>query len=208
MMTWKPLLFCIATLFFTAMATACGTTPVNRYYTLVNHTQAPAAVLDSSCSRPIVVASVMADSPYEENKIVFRSDAYEVRYFNYRHWVKPPAEMIEALIRRRLEVSGLFAAVEHQIHSSSDHLGLYANIHAIEEIDREDKWVARLAMSLMLKNAKDEQIVWKYDFDAEKEVPNKDLYSVVETLSMIYNKQMNLAVESLEKFTASYANCR
>ena len=103
--------------------------------------------------------------------------------------------------------SDLFKAVEYRINSASEHLALYVKLNAIEEIDRDDHWYARLAMSLVLKTSDKEEVVWKYAFDDEQEIAEQDTLGVVATLSDIYNDEIDNAIESVSDVVRSYPGC-
>ena len=187
---------------------SCGSVPPNRYYTLANDTKLPGTKMPIPvCTLPLVIASVMAAPPYEDDKIVFRSNDFEIRYYNYRFWVDPPEKMIMGLLQRRMESSGLFQAVEYRINSASDHLALYVKLNAIEERDRDEQWYARLAMSFVLKTSDKEDVIWKHAFDKELRAREQSALGIVATLSDIYNDEVDGAIESLSGFLPSYKGC-
>jgi ABC-type uncharacterized transport system auxiliary subunit len=182
--------------------------PPKRYYTLANDTQETAAKTPMPiCTLPLVIASVMAASPYEDDKIVFRSNDFEIRYYNYRFWVDPPEKMIIGLLQQRMESSGLFQTVEYRINSASEHLALYVKLNAIEERDRDDQWYARLAMTFVLKTSDKEVVIWKHTFDEERRAKEHSALGIVATLSDIYNDEVDGATESLSRFLPSYKGC-
>ena len=80
-------------------------------------------------------------------------------------------------------------------------------LNAIEEIDLNDHWYARLAMSLVLKTSDKEEVVWKYAFDDEREIAEQDTLGVVATLSGIYNDEIDKAIELLSDVVRSYPGC-
>ena len=194
-------------LLLTAAVSGCGATHIDRYFTLANDDRSEAARETARCVLPLVIASVMVAPPYKEENIVFRSDAFEIYYYNYRYWVDPPGEMIRGLLQIRLEGSGLFQAVEPRIHSPSDHLALYVRLNALEEKDRGGEWYARLAMRFTLRTSRGDALVWRYAFDTEQRVSRRDVLGVVEALSAIYNKELDQAMISLSAFVSSHAEC-
>ena len=200
----------ILTVWMVIVATlvSCGAAPPKRYYTLANDTKIPAAKTPTpTCTLPLVIASVMAASPYEDDKIVFRSNDFEIRYYNYRFWVDPPEKMMSGLLQRRMESSGLFEAVEYRINSASEHLALYVKLNAIEERDRDEQWYARLAMSFVLKTSDKEEVIWTHAFDKERRATEQSALGIVATLSDIYNHEVEDAIESLSGFLPSYEGC-
>jgi ABC-type uncharacterized transport system auxiliary subunit len=193
-----------------ACAACGGKVPTKRYYVIDDSSRAAAAAGNTApvCEVPLTVASVMAAAPYRNDKIVFRSDAYEIRHFNYRLWVTPPDEMLQSLLIRTLDASGLFPVVESYVHASSDHLALYARIDAIEEIDTEDGWSARLAMSFHLKRSDSDDVPWRYYFDASAPVAEENVPAVVAVLSGIYRAKTEELTAELRRFLQTYPGCR
>jgi len=194
--------------FMLIIAASCAQTPVRRYYTLENTGKSETAGHGAVCARPVTVASVEAASPYDLDSIVFRSGNLEVRYYNYRHWVSIPEEMLIKLISRRLESEGMFTAVESVVHASGNRLGLYVRLNSLEEVDGADGWQARMAMSFMLKNERSDEIIWKDGFDETRPVPEKKIRSVVQILNNIYNDQMKAMMKSLRKAIRISPTCK
>jgi ABC-type uncharacterized transport system auxiliary subunit len=191
-----------------ALAAGCGGDSVKRYYTLENTGSITAKLPPTPlCDRPVVVASVDVASPYDLDKIVFRSGTLEVRYYNQRHWVSPPEEMFTKLLGSRLESAHLFPAIESAVHSSRRHLSLFARLHRLEEVDRGDEWFARLALSMDLRDDQSETVLWRYQFDVTRKAPENQIQAVIEVLNEIYNEELDSAVASLERYLTNNGGC-
>jgi len=179
-------------------ASCGGGDAVKRYYTLENRTAIDGTATGAPlCSRSLVVAAVDVASPYDQDKIVFRSDSLEVRYYNLRHWVSPPDEMFAKLLSRRLEAEHLFAAVDSSVQASRDHLSLFARLHRLEEVDRGQEWHARLAMSMVLKDDRTDAVLWRHEFDVTRKASDNEIRRVIAALNELYNEQMDVAIASL-----------
>jgi len=189
---------------------SCGSqVPVKRFYTLSNSQNSVVGIRTLAvCNKTLVVASIDAASGYSDDKIVFRVDEYEVRHFNYRIWVSPPEEMIKSLLARKIEKSRLFSSVESLVHAPIEYFALYGKIDAIEEIDGDNGWNARIAMSFTLKDSKNDNVVWAYEFDEQKPVEHKDITSVVSTLSKVYNEEVQKMMDSMSSFLSSSELCQ
>jgi uncharacterized lipoprotein YmbA len=191
----------------TAALAACGSVPPKHFYTLVNEKPRPPRD-NPICTRPLVMAPVEAVSPYDSSKIVYRSDPYNVDFYHYRLWAAGPEDMLEELLSQRLANSNIFPGVERYIHSSSDHLALFARINAIEEIDRGEEWTARMAMTFVLKDPRDDSVAWRHSFDRTEPVREKKPAQLVRTLSRIYHVEAEKMVSALEMFILGFEGCR
>ena len=190
-------------------AGSCAKPPVKRYYTLVNkQTQTGRSPLSQRCARSIVIAPVESISPYKNEKIIFRTDSYEVKHFNYRLWVSSPEDMMQSLLLRKVESARIFSAVETFVNASSRHLTLYTKLNAIEELDQDGKWHGRLSMRFVLKDEQDENIIWEHEFDETQKASDKNVPALIHTLSEVYNSQTDEMIRSLSKFTKKYSACK
>jgi ABC-type uncharacterized transport system auxiliary subunit len=189
---------------------SCTQAPVKRFYTLSNIPMPGGALPDGekACSRTVVLASLETSAPYDEDKIIFRTDAYEIKYFNYRLWVSPPREMLDGLLVEKLDRARVFKAVESFSHSDADHLTLYGRLNVIEELEDEKGWNARLAMSFRLKSARDENIIWKYRFDRTEKVGEEKIELFLRVMNKIYNEEIDKMIAALAHFIPSHIGCR
>ena len=192
------------------LAAACGgRVPTKRHYVLHNDLESFAAPATGPvCATPLVIASVRMAAPYRDDKIVFRTDAYEVRHFHYRRWVTPPGEMIQSLLARRIDAAGLFPAVESAVHASSDHLALYAVVDRLEERDGPDGWNAALEMRFHLKRSGDDAVIWRHELAGTRPVQEESVPAVVAALSEIYNRGADEMLASLAARLRGEPACR
>jgi ABC-type uncharacterized transport system auxiliary subunit len=187
---------------------ACGSAPVNSYYTLEN-IMPDAEKLPKSplCNGVLAVESVVVSPPYDLTKIVFRPDDLEVRYYTHRHWVCSPEEMMGKLLIRRLEVENIFADVDSLVFLSEPDLTLFAKVHNLEEVDRARNWNGRLAMSFSLRDDITRKTVWEYSFDETNDSSNNDVKAVIRSINDIYNSQIKKVIHELKLFVTRYKRC-
>lgn len=192
-----------------ALIAGCTLRQVKRYYTLANAAPADSGpVLEGRpCARSLVVVPVETAAPYDEEKIVFRTDAVEVKHFNYRLWIEPPPEMVAKLLSEKIEGLNLFGAVEGYIESATDHLVLSVKLLAIEEVASGRKKSARLAVRFRLRDPKTEAILWQHEFDTSAPTGGGDAPALVQTLSRIYNEEVDAVMGDLAKAVSAYPGC-
>lgn len=205
----RTTLTCFGVLFilaFSLISLSCSSAPLKRYYTLAN-SEGRKMGGGAICNRSIAIASVEAPPPYDSDKIIFRSDKYEVKYYNYRFWAGTPYEIVRRLLLEKLMQKELFSAAENYVNSSIDHLAMYVTISAIEEVDGKGGWDAHLAMSFLLKETRKDEVIWQYDFDKTRKTEKRNLASLVEALSQIYNSETDKMLVSLAHFIETYEQC-
>ena len=203
----KSFTILIALVVLGAAFNGCYKAPIKRYYTLVNQT-APAGQASPLCAKPLALASVSAEPPYNSTRIVFRTDDYEIKFYNYRFWAAAPEDMMRRLLDEKLSAAGLFTEIQSYIHATDDHLGLFVKIVALEELDDGKDWTGRLAMSFALKDPATEAVLWSHSFDARKKAQARTLVALMEALSQIYNAEFDKMRRSLAAYLANAPICR
>jgi ABC-type uncharacterized transport system auxiliary subunit len=193
----------------TLLLCACVTSEMKRYYTLSNTKGADDDVRPmGKCERSVVVSVVDTVAPYDGEKIVFRTDDLEVKYFNYRLWVESPADMIRKLVSEKLESTNLFSGVETYIESASDHLMLSIKLLAIEEVAKGAKHKARLAIRWQLRDPQNEKIIWRHEFDATKRFKGDSAQALIKKLNNIYNEEVDAMIPLLGEAVSGYQGCK
>jgi ABC-type uncharacterized transport system auxiliary subunit len=149
--------------------------------------------------------------PYDDDRIVFRTDKFEVKHFNYDFWVSRPQDMFQQLLAQRLERARLFDGVDPQLASARTHLTLLATIDAVELVATGELIEARLAMTLRLRDADAEKTIWEHAFDTRRPVANQgrdvNVEETVRALNAIYGDEAANVVRSLRAYLPSYAGC-
>lgn len=152
---------------------------------------------------PVQIRIRRFDTPtaYDRQEIVYRSSAYELRYYWYRLWVTKPKRMLTELVGAYLRASNLVSEVVYDIAERLPDYVLESEITAIEEINASDgRWFAHLGMRFSLQRFESRKIVWQHDFDVRKPVYTRDPIHVVKVLSDIYEEQMAVVVERMDRY--------
>ena len=195
------------------LVAACGAVPERRFYAMVNEPEgAGQKAFAATCVRTIVVPQPEIAVPYDNDRIVFRTDEYEVKYFNYDLWVSRPQDMLQQLVARRIERARLFASVDPQLDSARGHFTLLTTIDALEMIAKGGVAEARLAISFQLADSAIDQVVWRHGFDTQRPVAAKGrevrVGDMVKAVNGIYNAELDGTVQLLARFVETYPGCR
>ena len=137
---------------------------------------------------------------YNRNEITFRRDRYELRRASLHSWAVRPGDMITDAVQEYFRTGMLFT----QIGGDQDFLDerpdfiLSGKIKALERYDSGDIWSARLTMSMELTRQEDAQVIWRADFDKERQVFNSDMRHTVSAFSEILRLQMERYIREID----------
>ena len=155
-----------------------GPAPVVRYYVLAPQVapQVEAAPLT------LGVEYLSADSAYEDARMVYRESRYRLDYYHYHRWTAPPALMVSDVLRRSLQKAGAFARVEAGYTSRADVL-LRGRLVALEEVDGEGRWAARIVLDMHAVNVATNATIWSGVIEREREMGSRTGEALAEALS-------------------------
>jgi ABC-type uncharacterized transport system auxiliary subunit len=140
-----------------ACAACGGKLPETRYYQLA--AVAPAKA-DASGQATIAIEPFATDTAYDDERIVYRQTPYRLDYYHYHRWSALPGVMLAGYFEQALERSGKFRAVVRAPATDATFV-LGGRVAAIEEIDTaKTRWVGRIALELVLTDAKSGHAVW------------------------------------------------
>ena len=105
--------------------------PAVHHYALALQLPAP---LSSMTKTSLVLRSLTARDPYDQERLVYRTSPYAFDLYNSHRWASSPAEQVTHWTRRYLQTTGLFSQVFPTTDSSAD-VVLGGVIRQFEEID-------------------------------------------------------------------------
>lgn len=155
MMRPVAMLLCVAV---AALAGACGSTPEVVHYRL----QLEPTPAQSTPDHKVVLGleQFTVDAAYDENKIVYRSSAYQLNYYFYHRWAAMPGLLVTDSLRRGYSQSGHFDSVTSGQVARSD-IVLSGHVAAIEEVNLSDQeWVGRVVLELRLRDMATGTALW------------------------------------------------
>jgi ABC-type uncharacterized transport system auxiliary subunit len=158
---------------------ACGgRAPETHYYDL-----ASAARRHAGQGPVLAIEPLEADEPYDDERIVYRENPFRVNYYHYHRWSAAPGALVSRHLERALEASGRFAAVQREDSAGASFV-LGGRLLALEEIDvSRQRWVGRVAVELVLRDATSGAVVWTRRFEASEPVSRQTPEGVARALS-------------------------
>ena len=193
--TFTRLVLCIGLL--PSVAGCFGSTPPKeRYHYYLN---LPAATTVESQGPRLAVGDITAAPGYDSERIAFRIEDNELRYYGYRLWVTTPPKLIEEAVLRHLEASKRFSQVDLDERMKDPQAVLTVHIDALEEIDEKERTKARLALSFTLRGVETDRVLLRHSFDEQRVCAQRHPGVVARAVSAILAQQMNLLVQRLTK---------
>jgi cholesterol transport system auxiliary component len=162
-----------------ALIVACGSVPTTRYYELVPPTGEPS----TDAALVIAIEPFEADAAYDDDRIVYRANAYRLDYYHYHRWSSPPGVMVAGFVERALEQSGEFRAVVREgTNRAAAVLG--GRVVAIEEIDRTaSQWEGRIALELTLTDPTSGEVLWSEQYEEREPLAQQSPEGLARALS-------------------------
>jgi ABC-type uncharacterized transport system auxiliary subunit len=137
----------------------------------------------------LLVSDFAPAAGYDTSKLAYRVSEHEIRYYAYRQWVSDPTRMLTEMVIRHLKASGQFAQVARGDKIRDPDAVLEGNIDAIEEVDAEDSWKARLAMTFQLRRGDSEKFAMRHAFDVTMPCAKRNPEEVAKTISSILARE-------------------
>jgi ABC-type uncharacterized transport system auxiliary subunit len=185
----KKYLFLIVFIIAASIFPSCGLfgskAPVRHYYQIYYK---PKPILGRQISGTVRIRTFDVDKIYRRHNLLFRTSPYEIFYYNTHFWASRPADMVTDLILSHVKEVGLFSEVIVQLDKRPDYV-LTGRILALDEIDSDDIWFARVSMIFELKDYKTSQNIITHSFDRRKEVVNQKQVYVVRAMGEILEEE-------------------
>jgi ABC-type uncharacterized transport system auxiliary subunit len=173
--------------------TGCGasrtTAPDVRYYTLEYESPAVAG----QPSKAIIGLSRFGVAPeFNTSRIVYRDLSFGRQEYAYHQWRSAPQALVADYLRRDMQQSGLFLAVNRPGSGLAATHQLEGMIEEWMEVDEEDRWLATagLTITLLDLSARDlpDQVLFQRTYRESEPTAKKNPGSVVEAMSRAMQK--------------------
>jgi ABC-type uncharacterized transport system auxiliary subunit len=178
-----------------ALMSGCGAAPVKRYFEIRAFAADEPAL--PKVEQRVLVEPAAVDALYDDIRILYRVSPFELKYYPYEFWAERPgrqigAAMAEFLVKRKVApvVGGDRAKGEAEIV-------LRSRVHALEEIDNPDAWLARLAMDIEFADAKTGAAIVTWSFDRKVRMAKQSVAVLPAIVSRILDEELAKAVWEL-----------
>ena len=180
----------------------CSAVPQSKYYEL----QVPRETNSSAAGAfpvTILIAPLKASHLYREDRLVYATDAEEMGTYQLQRWAAPPTEMMRDLLWRTLRASHRYSGVHLLTSNSHGDFILEGNLYDFKEVSGASL-LARVNLTLELRDMKTEAIVWTHDCSHDEPVSVKDVSAVVAALDQNAQRCVTNAAASLNDYFVSH----
>lgn len=173
--------------------------PTKNYY-IINYT--PSKAISPGSLRPypyaLQVGNFDVQRIFNRQNILYRFSPNQIQYYELEHWAVRPDYMITNLVFQHLEASGLTNRIGIDFFDTRPDFRIEGMVEALEKFDAGDVFFAHLAMSFKMLRVDDGAQVWEYAFDQRKQVYQPEMVYTVQSMSNIFQTQMDVVVSKLD----------
>ena len=190
-------LLAVAALLSVFTLTGClgGSTEPSRYYTVSAES---ISVAGTASDARVHVKKFTIDPAYQRSNIVYRESPYDFMFYDLDLWATRPEQMLTQVAGEYLVKSNLFKSVDLKPMGKPD-FELLGNVDAIEEIDEGSSQYAHLALQLTFRKTGEDAPLWEKRYDERQSMNKRDAHSAAESLSKLYAKFMQDALENIAR---------
>ena len=180
--------------------TGCaGRSPVTRYYDLAT----PVAAARGG-EQVIVLEPLSTNDAYDDERIVYRTSAYRLDYYDYHRWSAPPGVLISNYLERSLEQSGHFRAVVRDVTDSA-RVVLTGRVVAIEEVDlSKTAWQGHLVLELRLVDTASGETLWSEQYEESQPLTRQTPEGLAQAVSAAMGRIVDRAAPAISARLAEH----
>ena len=166
-------------LFLLSILLSCGHIPETRYYRIDYPIVQQKATKRQSA---VCINRFKADPLYSQDKLIYTTSRYEMRFDHYRRWITPLPEMLTEKAVQHLRASGMFNHVANDYPAKEYGLVISATIKRFDEDAQGDDHVAKVAIWFKIENSSHE-LVWSGLVEKESKIVALSADGVIKAFS-------------------------
>jgi len=172
---------------------SCSSYMQTHYYIMNTEPDVPQA--GATLPLRVGVNDVRAPSRYQD-QMFYRTPDYQAGFYEYSHWVEPPAEMVKRALLHSLRASGLYQRVEPLGVGARPELVLQAEIDSFDQLVTKEGLFAECALTLNLARSDNGELVWTHGAWARVKQEGKGQF--VAAMNEAMGKAIREAVTDME----------
>ncbi len=159
---------------------SCGQIPQTRYYT-IDYDYADSGKADGK--GVLFVKKFKSEPLYFQDKLIYKTSRYEVKFDNYRRWVLTPADMLTLKAVDHLGHSGLFTRVTLNPPDDKICYTLESTVKNFEEVIENMQRFALVTILFELEHAEQFGVVWAEQLTARTPITGAGEESIIAAMS-------------------------
>lgn len=140
-----------------------------------------------------------ADVPYQQDQIVFRTSPYEINFYEYRRWLRPPTEMVREQIVKLFASSGIFQRVHADTFES------YADYILRGKVIMFDQWLTaentssvQVEIQYQLIDSERKHLVWIESINTTATISDLAIIETVKAFESALQDNIQQAIATID----------
>ncbi len=165
--------------FLLLMFSACGGATSVQYFTIA--LPSPVREADEAAKLPDYLAVKQLDSGvmYHEDRLIYHDAQNEIKHWNYKKWIAPPAVLMTEALKRHLTRANIFYNVLDYPASIRTRYQLEGKLNSFEERDTAQSWSVHVGLELRLFDSEKQKFIWEKALESTQPVRTKTIAGVV-----------------------------
>jgi ABC-type uncharacterized transport system auxiliary subunit len=147
----------------------------------------------------LTVGRVNAPTVLRDDRILYRTGANQMGFYQTHHWSQPPPELVRTTILRTLRRSGQYQAVSGIEGPARGDFILQGWLHDFEEVDGQGI-LARIELRLELVQVKTGKVLWSHLYSRDEPVSGHDVPAVVAALNRNLDHGLEETLSGLNEY--------
>jgi len=159
---------------------SCGQVPETRYFTI----DYDFAGADSAEGKGMLyIRKFKSDPIYFQDKLIYKTSRYELKFDNYRRWVLVPADLLTFKAAEHLRRTGLFEWVTLITPHEHECLALNGTIKNFEEYVENNKRMVIVTILFDLQKDQESDLFWAKEISSTVPIKNPGAEGIIQAMS-------------------------
>ncbi|WP_430814030.1 ABC-type transport auxiliary lipoprotein family protein [Carboxylicivirga sp. RSCT41] len=156
---------------------------------------------DTTCLNGFCEISPVQIYPaYGTQKIVNRSNRYEIVYYNYHQWAQLPGESFTLLLEDYFTQAPVFKGVSTRYWRLSPVYKLRTIIYKLEIVEQENHLLAHISLEFILSANTEDKTLITHRADKLQKLEKKDLNEYAKSIGVLFYQELNAFTEKIMKY--------
>ena len=187
---------CLVSLGLLALNGCSSSIPLTHYYTFQPQSFTSQKTTTARSPHILAIDSFSADVPYQQERLVFRTSPYEVNFYEYRKWLRPPTDLVTEQVFHALKMSGMFEEVR-VYDAGADYL-LQGRIVMFEQW-YEDQLASTVHVGVRyaLVTPDEERVIWTETIATSARTPSLEILETIQAFETALQQNIQQAIASI-----------
>ncbi|HEY1558235.1 MAG TPA: ABC-type transport auxiliary lipoprotein family protein [Kofleriaceae bacterium] len=186
-----------------ATLAACGgSAPATHYYTLPMAAKSAAP----GTGPTLAIDTLEAARPYDDERMVYRADAFRVDFYEYHRWAAPPGALVSDYLVEAFARSGRFRAVGREPNAQGA-ISIGGRVVALEEVDATpQRWLGHVTVSLVATDRATGRVLWTRELDDSEPMPTRSPDGLARAVGVALARIADRAIPQVAELDRAHAS--